>query len=246
MSLIGTEAGNDILKAWADVAPVGWGESHAAALIDAVRVGRCSCGAAAALIGSTNDTVALLHKSWDIALAIRCWGQATPDVPTAWMTTLTQADRDRLLNVLSAANINIADQCLPWLPKANASDIAHRIERTYLDFALDAYAAASSIARTRHADVLSTLMQHSEPSDLAALTRLAVASGIDAAWTTVVQILHEHPDVARHVVAAAPWDDVPGDVQVKRCAWECPRRHPIRRRPQRRLRRHRVRPWCAP
>ena len=246
MSLIGTEAGNDILKAWADVAPVGWGESHAAALIDAVRVGRCSCGAAAALIGSTNDTVALLHKSWDIALAIRCWGQATPDVPTAWMTTLTQADRDRLLNVLSAANINIADQCLPWLPEANASDIAHRIERTYLDFALDAYAAASPVAHARHAAILSTFMHCATASNVAPLTRLATASRIDAAWTTVVQILHEHPDAARHVVAAAPWDDVPGDVQVKRCAWECPRRHPIRRRPQRRLRRHRVRPWCAP
>jgi hypothetical protein len=36
---------------------------------------------------------------------------------------------------------------------------------------------------------------------------------MDAAWTTVVQILHEHPDAARHVVAAAPWDDLHADVQ---------------------------------
>ena len=85
--------------------------------------------------------------------------------------------------------------------------------KVYLNFALDAYAAASPVAHARHAAILSTFMHCATASNVAPLTRLATASRIDAAWTTVVQILHEHPDAARHVVAAAPWDDVPGEVQ---------------------------------
>jgi uncharacterized membrane protein YeaQ/YmgE (transglycosylase-associated protein family) len=41
-SLIGTDAGNDILETWAEVVPAGWGADHAAALIDAVRHNRCA------------------------------------------------------------------------------------------------------------------------------------------------------------------------------------------------------------
>jgi len=129
------------------------------------------------------------------------------------MTTLTQADRDRLLNVLSAANINITDHCLPWLPKANAADIAHRTERTYLNFALDAYAAASPVARERHAAILSTFMHCATASNLASLTRLATASRMDAAWTAIMRLLRTDARNAVHVVAATPWDTLRADVQ---------------------------------
>ena len=244
-SLIGANASACILPMWAAVAPAGWGASHAADLIDAVRRTRCTPWAAGALIGPTNDAAALLTCPDDIAHAVRRWGQATPDDPTAWMNHLASAERDRLVHALRTAPNNAA-VCWPWLPDAIAVDIIGRIDGFFLSFALAAYVAASSVARAGHADIISSLMRYTTRFDLAELTRLAVASRMDAAWTEVVRILHEHPDAARHVVAAAPWDDVPGDVQVKRCAWECPRRHPIRRRPQRRLRRHRVRPWCAP
>ena len=211
-SLIGTEAGNNILKAWADVAPVGWGESHAAALIDAVRGGRCRPWVAAALIGPSADAAALLYETWDIARAIRWWGQAMPDDPTAWMDDLASAERDRLVNALRTVPDNAA-ACLPWLPDVIAADIISRIDKPFLLSALAAYAAASPVARTGHADMLSDLMHCADQFHLDALTRLAVASRMDAAWAEVVRILHEHPDAARDVVAAAPWNDVRADVQ---------------------------------
>jgi len=212
VSLIGTEAGNDILEAWVDVAPVGWGASHAAALIDAAQRDRCPRWAAAALIGSTNDAVALLHDSWDIALAIRRWGQATPDLPTAWMNHVPPAKLNRFLEELCSANV-IAARCLPWLSAEHAARLSGYVCYGAAEYALDGYAVAPSVARAGHAGIISSLMRHATRVDLAELTRLAVASRMDAAWTTVVQILHEHPDAARHVVAAAPWDDVPGEVQ---------------------------------
>jgi len=212
-SLIGTEAGNNILKAWADVAPVGWGASHTDALIDAVRVGRCSRGAAAALIGPTNDTAALLTCPDDIAHAVRRWGQATPDDPTAWMNHVTPAELNRFLDVLCPANI-IAARCLPWLSAEHAARVSKYIYRSVPGYALDGYAAAPPVAHAGHAGIISSLMRYTTRFDLAELTRLAVASRMDAAWTEVVRILHEHPDAARHVVAAAPWDDVPGEVQA--------------------------------
>jgi hypothetical protein len=219
-SLIGTRMGSYVLDLWTKVAPAGWGASHADALRNAVQHNRCAPWVAAAPIGPTDETAALLHRPQEIADAIRRWGQATPDHPTAWMDTLEPAQRDRLMETLRAEP-PIAVTCLPWLPKANANNVVAHIERTYLPLALDAYAAASSIARTRHADVLSTLMQHSEPSDLAALTRLAVASGMDAAWAAVVRLLRANPWSAVHIVAAAPWDDIPENVQtiILSAAW---------------------------
>jgi hypothetical protein len=211
-SLIGTDTGDYVLELWADVAPAGWGVAHATALINAVERNRCARWAAAALIGPTNDAAALLHAPWGIAAAIRRWGQATPDHPTAWMDDLASAERDRLVNALRTVPDNAA-ACWPWLPDVIAADIISRIDKPFLLSALAAYAAASPVARTGHADMLSDLMHCADQFHLDALTRLAVASRMDAAWTTVVQILHEHPDAARHVVAAAPWDDVPGEVQ---------------------------------
>jgi hypothetical protein len=215
-SLIGTRVGWYVLDLWAEIAPAGWGASHAAALIDAAQRDRCPRWAAATLIGPCDASAALPSHAYDIAHTVRRWGQATPDHPTAWMDALAPAERDRLLGDLRA-NHDTAAICLPWLPEADAADIVHRIGREYLSLALAAYAAASPVARARHTDILSALMHHARQDDLIALTRLAVASRMDAAWATVVRILHEHPDAARDVVAAAPWDDVRTDVQTSSC-----------------------------
>jgi hypothetical protein len=141
--LIGTNTGARILPWWAEVAPAGWGASHAYALIDAVRHGRCEPWVAAALIGPSAGAAALLCRTWEMSCAIRCWGQTTPDDPTAWMDELTQADRDRLVNALRVAPNDDAARCLPWLPEASAADIAHHIKRTHLNSPLAAYTAAS-------------------------------------------------------------------------------------------------------
>jgi hypothetical protein len=211
-SLIGTNASNGILPTWAKVAPTGWGVAHATALFDAVQRNRCPRRAAAALIGPCDASAALLSQTWDIAHTVPCWGQATPDTPTAWMDALTPTERDRLLDALRLVPES-AVACLPWLPEADAADIVHRIGREYLSLALAAYAAASPVAHARHAAVLSALIHRARQDDLIALTRLAAASHMEGAWDAVVQILHEHPDAARDVVAAAPWNNVRADVQ---------------------------------
>jgi len=211
-SLIGTDAGKRILPVWAEVAPAGWGASHADALIDAVRGNRCRPWAAAALIGPCDASAALLHEPWEMSAAIRRWGQTTPDNPTAWMDDLASAERDRLVNALRTVSDNAA-ACWPWLPEASASDIAHHIKRTHLNSALDAYAVASPVAHARHAAILSTFMHCATVSNLAPLMRLATASPIDAAWEKIMQILLTNPWSAVHVLAEATWNDLRADVQ---------------------------------
>jgi len=214
-SLIGTNTGERILPTWAKVAPAGWGASHADALIDAVHDNRCARWAAAALIGPTENAAALLHEPWEMsaAIAIRRWGQTTPDDPTAWMDALTPTERDRLLDALRTAPDNAA-RCLPWLPEASAVNIARRLTRWSFPFALYAYVAASPIACARHATVLSPLIQCAGWDDLAALTRLAVAMGIADAWAAIRRILCANPWGAVDIVRAALWDDLHTDVQA--------------------------------
>jgi hypothetical protein len=231
-SLIGTRVGSYVLDSWAKVAPVGWGASHADALRDAVQGNRCDPWVAAALIGPTDETAALLHRPQEIADAIRRWGQATPEDPTAWVDRLEETQRKRLLGTL-CADLAAAASCLPWLPEANADDVANNVVTNIkhpnraadlppkltpyvaaLSLALNAYAAASPVARIRHAAILSALIQHAKPHNLAALTRLAVDSGMDAAWAAVVQVLRANPWSAVHVVAATPWNDLHVDVQT--------------------------------
>jgi len=211
-SLIGTDAGARILPWWAEIAPAGWGASHAAALIDAAQRDRCPRWAAAALIGPCDASAALPSHAYAIARAVRRWGQATPDLPTAWMDALAPAERDRLLDALRTAPYNAA-RCLPWLPEASAVNIARRLTRWSFPFALDAYVAASPIACARHATVLSPLIQCAGWDDLAALTRLAVASGMDAAWDEVVRLLRANLQSVIFVVEAAPWNNMRADVQ---------------------------------
>jgi hypothetical protein len=211
-SLIGTDAGQRVLPTWVEVAPIGWGATHAAALIDTVQHRDCDPWVAAALIGPCDASAALLTESLETALAIQRWGRTTPDAPTAWMDDLTPAERDRLLDSLRHAP-DAAARCLPWLPVTGGADVIDRIGSEYRFLALNAYTAASSVARERHADILSTLMQRAEPGDLDQLVRLAIASRIDAVWAEIVRVLRANPWSAVHVVAAAPWDTLRADVQ---------------------------------
>jgi len=211
--LIRTAVDSRILETWASAARSGCGASHAATLINAVRHNRCAPWAAAALIGPCDVSAALLRESWEIAVAIRRWGQMTPDAPTVWMNALTTAERNRLLDALRAHS-DAAARCLPWLPEERAVNVIDRIEREYLPIALDAYVAASPVVHARHASELSTLIRRAEQHDLADLTRLAVATGMDAAWTEVLRLLSTNPNGAIHVVTAEPWDALRPDVQT--------------------------------
>jgi len=212
-SLIGTDTGKRVLPWWAEIAPTGWGASHAAVLIDAVHADRGQPWAAAALIGPTNDAAALLTKAGDITRTVRRWGQTTPDNPTAWMDHVTPAERDRLLDAFRTYP-NAAVDCLPWLPGVCAADIVGCITNLHLRFALAAYAEASPVARTRHADVLAVLIQRAKRDHFDELARLAAVSRMEMAWTAVAQLLRTNPRNAIHVVEAAPWDDVHADVQT--------------------------------
>ena len=211
-SLIGTDAGDCILPAWTSVAPAVWGASHAATLIDAVLNNRCAPWAAAALIGPCNASATLLIRTEDIARAVRRWGKATPDDPTAWMNHLTLVDRNYLMNTLRASP-NAAVACLPWLPEECAATICRQMVNARVSEALDIYADASPVARDRHTDALAALMQRADWYDLAALTRLAVATGMNDAWDAVLRLLPKSSDKAVDVVTAAPWDMLRADVQ---------------------------------
>ena len=213
-SLIGTDAGKRVLPTWAAVAPAGWGASLAAALIDAVRTDRCPPWSAAALIGPTSDTAALLTMFEGIARAVRRWSLTTPNDPTAWMDALAPAERDRLLSTLRT-HADAATRCLPWLPRPLAADIAEAISNMWeIRNALDAYTAASPVARALHADILAALIQRAGWDHLADLTRLAAASRMDAAWTAVAHLLRDAPNNANWIVEAAPWDALHADVQA--------------------------------
>jgi hypothetical protein len=212
-SLISTVMNGRVLQTWASAAQSGCGAAHAADVINVVQNERCEPWVAAALIGPCDTSAALLDNSWDISLAVQRWGEATPDHPTAWKNALTPAERDRLLDALRHAP-NAAARCLPWLPKADASNIVGRIKRKYLPLALGAYVAASPIARAHHVGILSTLIQRDDTDAITELTRLAVATGMDDAWAAVVRILSANPWSAIDVVTAALWNDLPANVQT--------------------------------
>jgi len=211
-SLIGTDVGERVLEVWAWVAPAGWGAPHATALIDAVHHNRCEPWVAAALIGPCDVSAALLCETWDIARTVRVWGRSNPDDPTAWWTYLAETERKRLLDTLCAAPTAV-EECLPWLPEDYVTMVAVHIDTPFLTYAFDSYAEASSVAHAHHAAILSELIQRAGRDHLATLTRLAVASRMDAAWDAVVRLLGTHPWYAANVVAAASWDDLRTDVQ---------------------------------
>jgi hypothetical protein len=210
--LIGTDAGDNILEPWAEIAPIGWGATHAAALIDAVQRNHCASWAAAALIGPGDVSAALLTWVEEIAPVIQHWGQTTPNDPTAWMNHLGAKERRRFLDALSGDPYYVA-VCLPWLPKKHAEEGAELVLLNSRDTALEMYADASPIARAHHAAILSELIQCAGSDDLAALTRLAVATGMNDAWDAVLRLLPKSSDKAVDVVTAAPWDMLRADVQ---------------------------------
>jgi len=208
--LIGTRAGREALRAWAEMTPAGWGRAHAAALRDAVRSDMCASRVAAALIGPCDDAAALLHDPYDASSAIRRWGQLDPDGPTAWADALVPAERDRLIATVRRDSFQVAS-CLPWLPLDEAKQT--RLDARDLNGALDAFTAASPTARTQGAAILRRLVARARPMHLLALTRLACATGADAIWRRVQTLIRRSPDDAWRVVVAAPWDDLPEDVQ---------------------------------
>jgi hypothetical protein len=209
-ALIGTDAGDFILPAWTSVAPAGWGASHAATLIDAVHHNRCEPWVAAALIGPCDVSAALLCETWDIARTVRVWGRSNPDDPTAWCTYLAETERKRLLDTLCVAPIAPAE-CLPWLPE---DMVAVHIDTPFLTYAFDSYAEASSVAHAHHAAILSKLIQRAGRDHLATLTRLAIATGMDAAWATVVRLLRDDPWSAIAVITETPWNNLDAKVQT--------------------------------
>jgi hypothetical protein len=210
-ALIGTDAGGHILPVWTNIAPAGWGASHAATLIDAVHHNRCEPWVAAALIGPCDASAALLDDPWDISRAIQYWGPTTPDDPTAWMNALTPTERDRLLDELRHFPYAAAE-CLPWLPEDYVTAV--HIDTPFLTYAFDSYAEASSVAHAHHAAILSELIQRAGRDHLATLTRLAIATGMNDAWDAVLRLLPKSSDKAIDVVVTAPWDDIHAAVQT--------------------------------
>jgi len=214
--VIGTRAGREALRAWAAVAPAGWGRAHAEALIDAVHAGVCDPSVAAALIGPGDEAAGLLHEAWDVAFAIRHWGQTNRAAPDAWAKALAHAEWDRLIDAVRSDSSHGAS-CLPWLPP----DVARAASETCsVNIALEAFADASPTARRLHAAIVSHLVARTRPGDLDALTRLACATGAKTVWRRVQTLIRESPDDAWRVVAAAPWDALPDDVgaAILRCA----------------------------
>ena len=217
--LIGTPEGRTALWWWARVAPAGWGAAHAAALTDAVQRRRCDPGVAAALIGPGDESAALLSDPDDAAFAIRRWGQSDSADPTAWMGALSAGERRRLLATVQRAPSAVAS-CLPWLPPDEAKQT--RLAARDLNDALDAFTAASPTARTQGAAILRRLVARARPMHLLALTRLACAMESKKVWRRVQTLVRTSPDDAWRVVAAAPWDVLPGDVRasILECADE--------------------------
>jgi hypothetical protein len=182
---------------------------------------------AAVLIGPYDASAALLRHGYDITHAVQRWGMATPKAPTVWKNKRTPADQDRLLDALYHAPDDAAI-CLPWLPEAGAANIVDRsdraylslaidgdrIDHAYLSLAIDAYVAASPIARAGHDAVPAKLIQCAKRDHIAALTRLAAAFYMDAAWTEVAQLLRESPNDVERVVAAASWAELHANVQT--------------------------------
>ena len=210
--LIGTPAGRAALRAWAEVAPAGWGHAHMETLIAAVHANMVDASVAAALIGACDASAGLLHASRDVAFAIRCWGRSAPAAPTAWADALSAAERKRLTDTALRAPSSAAC-CLPWLPPGMVTQT--RLDDASIGAALDAFAAASSAARTQHAAVIQRLAARTPPADLDTLTRLACAMGSKKVWRRVQMLMIKGSlDDSWRVVAAASWDDLPKDVRI--------------------------------
>ena len=218
--LIGTPAGRAALRAWAEVAPAGWGRPHAHALIDAVQQRMsasaahqrmCAPCTAAALIGPCDESAALLTFFDETAFALRRWGQSDPAAPTAWTTALSAGERRRLLDEALSVRSAVAS-CLPWLPPDMASQV--QIDDDVLGDALTAFADASPITRAQGEAILRRLVARAHPTHLWSLTRLACAMQTEEVWTRVQMLVRESPDDARRVVVAAPWDDLADDVRA--------------------------------
>lgn len=206
--LISAGEGSDALDSWVEIAPAGWGEPSADALIDAATNGRYLPGTAAALIGACDESAMLVDAPNDIAYAIRCWGRGSSGNPAAWVQRISRENRRRIMQTLHRHPHALA-ACLPWLPAEDVASVAIRANNE-LTNALDAFADASPAARTCHAPLMQHVMRHARPAHVGLLVRVACAMDAtedsESIWQRIAALLQEQPDAAALVVAAAPWD----------------------------------------
>jgi len=204
--LIGTPTGGAVLEAWAETVHAGQGNAYATDLIACVKNGTCAAGVAAALLGPCDESAALLETPKDIAFAIRRWGQSAPDTPTAWISHLSPPQQERLARALVESPFYLA-WCLPWMAPEQTAPCNPRGQE--VTAALNSFAMASPAARFQHADLLAQIVSRARIEHLDALMRLALVMETDAIWSRVHGLLHEHPNAAFIVAAAAPWDALP-------------------------------------
>ena len=209
--MIDSPNGRAVLAAWAHTAPAGWGAAISADLITAVQQGRCDAAAAAALIGPDDRSAALLTIPATIAFAIRRWGESGPTPPTAWIHALSQPQWNRLATAVQPDPYACA-MVLPWLPLDAALQMT--VSDDMLGVALAAFARAALCAQQAHVVRGQRLVERAQRTHLAALTRLACVMQTDDVWQRVGTLLDDHPDAARDVVVAAPWDALSGDVHT--------------------------------
>jgi len=209
--LIGTREGGDALWVLAHVVPAGWGAAHARDIVTAVQNRRCAPRSAAALIGPDDEVAALLSAPEDIAFAVRRWGRAVPDAPTAWMDALSPQHRRRLLKIVQRDPSAIAS-CLPWLPPD--MDDGAPLSSDAIRMSLNAFTVASSTVRAMHAPLLRRLIADARPEHLGDLTRLACATDMEDVWDRIGMHLQECAGCAGCIVTAAPWNDVPESIRT--------------------------------
>jgi len=208
--LIGSREGTNALWTWAQIAPAGWGESHAAAILAAVRNGTCAYAAAAALIGPCDQAAALVITPGDIAFAIRRWGCRITHDPTWWIGRLS-ASAWRATHAALHRDVRDVARCLPWLPRDE--EITRLLAPSSCAYVMQAFAAASDPARRTWADAIGAVVRAAPEDAIGDLARLAAATSRSDAWDAVLRLIATSPDAARHVVMATPWDVLPDDVQ---------------------------------
>ena len=208
---IGTPEGRSVLHAWAEVAPAGWGAPYAKAITDALYNERCFTDSAAALIGPCDDSAALISTLTSAEFILRRWGEADPTAPTAWERRVSPTQLQRLRAIIERDPARLA-ACLPWI--SAPPNVDERFDGNAITRALNAFAEASPVARAQHAALIDRLIAGAPPESIGALTRLACATGSDAAWRRIRALIEEDPFVAGEVVEIAPWDNVDVHVQT--------------------------------
>jgi hypothetical protein len=207
-ALIGRQPGWSFWRAWAHIAPPGWGANVADALLADVKASRVPNDAAAILIGPCDRSARILQYHEDVAQVIRAWGQAHPNDPTWWTAHVSDADRSRFLKTLQCDSRCLV-ACSLWLP----IDLTTVKMEENLSIALNAFAEASAPTRMLHARILQNLVKRALRVDaIPPLLALAQQGATDAAWSTLIRQIKRSPVRSVTVLKHAPWDTLPGEV----------------------------------